>query len=373
MKVSATDWLDGGWDLAQTVEYAKELKKRGADWITASSGGISPLQKITVGPNYQVPFAAGIKDGANTNAIAVASSPNPNRPRISSQAARPISSPLRVPCLYDPRWPWHAAAQLGANGRSAPAILALTAARAGGAVRRRRVRHALRRWVTSQHSEFTVQFDFSALTSQQRYKLLGSTITPRPIAWVSSLNAKGQPNAAPFSYFNVFSEDPPILAFSILSRSPEDPKDTGRNVRRQQEFVVNLVSEDNLDKMNVSAIEFAPGVSEFTEARLTALPSSRIRTPRIAESHVSFECKLMQVIELGRMRSLILGEVLAMHIRDDAVIDAERCWIDTPRLRIIGRTAANSYIRTADVLTLPSIPIDKWLSRTTGIDEPIEA
>ncbi len=218
-----------------------------------------------------------------------------------------------------------------------------------------------------------MQFDFSALTSQQRYKLLGSTITPRPIAWVSSLNAKGQPNAAPFSYFNVFSEDPPILAFSILSRSPEDPKDTGRNVRRQQEFVVNLVSEDNLDKMNVSAIEFAPGVSEFTEARLTALPSSRIRTPRIAESHVSFECKLMQVIELGRMRSLILGEVLAMHIRDDAVIDAERCWIDTPRLRIIGRTAANSYIRTADVLTLPSIPIDKWLSRTTGIDEPIEA
>ncbi len=208
-----------------------------------------------------------------------------------------------------------------------------------------------------------MQFDFSTLAPQQRYKLLGSTITPRPIAWVSSLNADGQPNAAPFSYFNVFGEDPPVVAFSVLSRSADDPKDTGRNVRSRGEFVVNLVSEDNLDKMNVSAIEFPPHVSEFSEAGLTALPSLRISTPRIAESHVSFECKLMQVIGLGTMRSLVLGEVLAMHISDDAVIDAERCWIDTPRLRLIGRTAAHSYVRTTDVLPLPSIPLDEWVSR----------
>ncbi len=206
-------------------------------------------------------------------------------------------------------------------------------------------------------------FDFSTLTAPQRYKLLGATITPRPIAWVSSLGADGQLNAAPFSYFNVFGEDPPVLAFSILSRSHDDLKDTGRNVRAQREFVVNLVSEDNLERMNISAIDFPPGVSEFSEAGLSAAPSLHIRTPRIAESRVSLECRLMQIIELGRMRSLILGEALAMHIRDDAVIDPERCWIDTPRLRLIGRTAANSYVRTADVLTLPSIPFSEWVAR----------
>jgi flavin reductase (DIM6/NTAB) family NADH-FMN oxidoreductase RutF len=218
-----------------------------------------------------------------------------------------------------------------------------------------------------------MQFDFSQLTSQQRYKLLGSTITPRPIAWVSSLNAEGQLNAAPFSYFNVFGEDPPVVAFSVLSRSPDDPKDTGRNVRLQREFVVNLVSEDNLDKMNVSAIDFPPHISEFDEAKLHATPSFRVRTPRIAESHVSFECRLMQVIELGNMRSLVLGEVLAMHVRDDAVIDADRCWIDTPRLRLIGRTAANSYIRTSDVITLPSIPYESWIASKAKLTDPAES
>lgn len=208
-----------------------------------------------------------------------------------------------------------------------------------------------------------MQFDFSELAAQQRYKLLGATVTPRPIAWVVSLNDDGTPNAAPFSYFNVFGEDPPVLAFSVLSRSPDDPKDTGRNVRAQGEFVVNFVSEDNLDRMNISAIDFPAGVSEFAEAGLHPLPSLHVRTPRIAESHVSFECRLMQVIELGKARSLVLGEVLAMHISDEAVLDRERCWIDTPRLRLIGRTAANSYIRTTDVLTLPSIPLADWLSR----------
>ncbi len=95
-------------------------------------------------------------------------------------------------------------------------------------------------------------------------------------------------------------------------------------MRIQKEFVVNLVSEDSLDKMNIMAIDFPTGVSEFDEAKLTAVPSSRIRTPRIGESHVAFECTLMQIVKLGPLRSLVLGEVLAMHVRDDAVLDAER-------------------------------------------------
>lgn len=206
-------------------------------------------------------------------------------------------------------------------------------------------------------------FDFARLDGPFRYKLLGSTITPRPIAWVSSLDETGVANAAPFSLFNVFGEDPPVVGFSILSRSADDRKDTGNNVRARGEFVVNLVDEGTLQQMNVTAIDFGPGVSEFAEAGLTPASSVKIRTPRIAESRVAFECRLMQIVELGQKRSLVLGEVLAMHIADDAVLDAERGYIDTPALRIVGRAGANSYVRTTDVVNLPSISVAEWRAK----------
>jgi flavin reductase (DIM6/NTAB) family NADH-FMN oxidoreductase RutF len=205
-----------------------------------------------------------------------------------------------------------------------------------------------------------MQFDLSTLDPLHRYKLLSSTVTPRPIAWVSTIDARGLPNAAPFSFFNVFGEDPPTLAFAIQHRSGTDRKDTGENVRSQGEFVVNLVSEDNVEKMNVCAIEFPPHVDEFAEAGLTAQASTLIRTPRIAESHVSFECRLMRIVELGEMRSLVLGEVLMIHVRDDAVLDAARCRIDTRRLALVGRMQGNSYVRSSEVFELPRIPVDEW-------------
>jgi len=211
-----------------------------------------------------------------------------------------------------------------------------------------------------------MQFDFASIKPADRYKLLSSTITPRPIAWVSTLARDGTLNAAPFSFFNVFGEDPPIVAFAINSRSIDDLKDTGNNVRHQQEFVVNLVSEDQLQNMNVTAIEFGPEVDEFAQAGLTPAPSVKVRTPRIAQSPVSFECRLMMVIELGIARSLVLGEVLLMHVRSDAVRDRERCHIDTPRLKLVGRMQGNSYVRTADVLELPRISVQEWEARAAA-------
>lgn len=211
-----------------------------------------------------------------------------------------------------------------------------------------------------------MQFDFSSIKPLDRYKLLSSTITPRPIAWVSTLARDGTLNAAPFSFFNAFGEDPPIVAFAINSRSIDDLKDTGNNVRRQQEFVVNLVSEELLQKMNVTAIEFGPEVDEFAEAGLTPAPSVKVRTPRIAESPVSFECRLMMIIELGLARSLVLGEVLLMHVRPDAVRDRERYHIDTARLKLVGRMQGNSYVRTADVLELPRISVEEWEARAAA-------
>ncbi len=211
-----------------------------------------------------------------------------------------------------------------------------------------------------------MQFDFSSMKPAERYKLLSSTITPRPIAWVSTMARDGTLNAAPFSFFNVFGEDPPIVAFAINSRSIDDPKDTGNNVRHQQEFVVNLVSEELLPKMTVTAIEFGPEVDEFAQAGLTPAPSVKVRTPRIAESPVSFECRVMMIIELGVARSLVLGEVLMMHVRSDAVRDRERCHIDTPKLKLVGRMQGNTYVRTADVLELPWLTVQEWEARAAA-------
>lgn len=120
VKVSATDWIEGGWDLAQTVEFARELKKRGADWVTASSGGISPLQKITLGPGYQVPFAEGIKDGARINTIAVGLITEAQQAEDIIASGKADLVALARAMLYDPRWPWHAAAQFGATVEAPP-------------------------------------------------------------------------------------------------------------------------------------------------------------------------------------------------------------------------------------------------------------
>jgi flavin reductase (DIM6/NTAB) family NADH-FMN oxidoreductase RutF len=193
-----------------------------------------------------------------------------------------------------------------------------------------------------------VIFDFEAVSAQARYKLLSSTVTPRPIAWVSTMGAEGQLNAAPFSFFNCFGEDPPTLGFSISDRTPEDRKDTGRNVRLQKEFVVNLVSESTAQAMNITATEFPPEISEFTAAGLHPAPSLKIKTPRIAESEVSFECVLDQIVALGERRSLVLGRVVMMHVADWAVMDKERHWIDTQALKIIGRMQGHGYMRTSD-------------------------
>jgi 2,4-dienoyl-CoA reductase-like NADH-dependent reductase (Old Yellow Enzyme family) len=120
VKVSATDWIEGGWDLAQSVEYARELKERGADWITASSGGISPLQKITVGPGYQVPFAEEVKGGAQVNTIAVGLITDAKQAEDIIASGKADLVAFARAMLYDPRWPWHAAAQLGATVEAPP-------------------------------------------------------------------------------------------------------------------------------------------------------------------------------------------------------------------------------------------------------------
>ena len=204
-------------------------------------------------------------------------------------------------------------------------------------------------------------FDFETLSTQERYKLLVSTVVPRPIAWVVTQSLEGRLNAAPYSFFNVFSADPPVMVIGIGGRKPGDAKDTGQNIRETSQFTVCLVNHDSSAAMNVTAIDFPPEIDEIATAGLTTLPSTKIKPPRIAESPVAFECERFMAIELATDRSLVLGRVLAMHVRDDCVMDAARCYIDTPKLDLIGRMhGAGWYARTTDLYEQPRIPLGDW-------------
>jgi len=207
-------------------------------------------------------------------------------------------------------------------------------------------------------------FDMSKLDAQNTYKLLIATVVPRPIAWVTTLDADGALNAAPFSFFNAMSGNPPVICFGIGGRKPGDAKDTGNNIRRTGEFVVNLVSDELAEAMNVTAIDFAPDVNEFHESGVTPAPSARVKPPRILESPVSMECERLVIVDVGIDRSVVLGKVLAMHIRDDCVMDAERCYIDTPKLDLVGRMhGAGWYTRTRDRFEMPRIDVGDWTPR----------
>ena len=171
-------------------------------------------------------------------------------------------------------------------------------------------------------------------------------------------------NAAPYSFFNAFANEPPNVVIGIGARAEGDFKDTGGNIRRTGQFVVNLVAEENATAMNVTAIEFGPEVDELREAGLHTLPSTRVAPPRIAESPVAFECERLLAMELANDRSLVIGRVLAMHVRDDAVLDPARCYIDTPRLNLVGRMHGGGiYARTGDTFEMPRITAADWARR----------
>lgn len=216
-----------------------------------------------------------------------------------------------------------------------------------------------------------MQFDFTEIPPQECYKLLVSTVTPRPIAWVVSQDARGQINAAPFSFFNAFSGDPPVIGVGIGSTPVANPKHTRANIRETGQFTVNLVSEENAEQMNVTAVDFEPGVNELEKAGLTTLPSVRVKPPRIAESPVSMECELMQIVELGPDNGLVLGRVVMMHVRDDAVIDAQKHYIDTPKLKLIARMHGRGwYARSSDLFLMPRLTLAEWEEKQAGAVAP---
>jgi flavin reductase (DIM6/NTAB) family NADH-FMN oxidoreductase RutF len=192
--------------------------------------------------------------------------------------------------------------------------------------------------------------DPASVPPSTSYKLLIGSVVPRPIAFVSTVSAAGVPNLAPFSFFNAICGEPPIVCFAPMVRNPS--KDTLRNVRETGEFVVNIVSEEIAEQMNLTSGDYPPEVDEFNVSGLTPAASDLVRPPRVRESHVNMECKLFQIVEVSTLPwggSLVLGEVIRFHV-DDAVLDGsgDKFRIDPGRLRAIGRMGGNVYARTRD-------------------------
>jgi len=202
-------------------------------------------------------------------------------------------------------------------------------------------------------------FDFAKLPTKDRYKLLSYTVVPRPIAWVVTVGKDGARNAAPFSFFNVMTSEPPLVAIGITTYAGKVPKDTPRYIDETGQFVVNLVPRKLVNEMNVTAVEFGPEVDELTAANLSVLPSTFVKPPRIAESPVALECELFHHHTLEGGQHIILGKVLAVHVADEAVIDAAKCYVDTPKLGLVGRMD-NKYIHTDNVFELPRITLEEW-------------
>jgi flavin reductase (DIM6/NTAB) family NADH-FMN oxidoreductase RutF len=208
-----------------------------------------------------------------------------------------------------------------------------------------------------------MEFDLAKLAARDRYKLLGGLVVPRPIALVTSRSAEGQHNAAPFSFFNVLAEEPPIVVLGIGVAASGGAKDTTNNIRDTGEFVVNLVDEPIAEAMNLCAIDFPPEVSEIEVARLELLPSERVRAARIAQSPVHLECRRLTTLQPGHERYIILGEVLWLHVRD-GIVDPDTLRV-APSYAPVGRLFGSGYVRTHDRFELPRLTYQEWRARQT--------
>ncbi len=207
-----------------------------------------------------------------------------------------------------------------------------------------------------------MRFDFEGLSPEARFEVMTATVVPRPIALVTSLDAAGRLNAAPYSFFAVMAIDPPLLAIGVLPHAEGRLKDTGANVLATGELVVNLVSGRLAEAMNLTCIDAPPGVDEAALAGLATLPSERVTPPRLADSPVAFECRLHQAIEPGPNQAILLARILLAHVAGGAcATGAEPSAIDTPALDLIGGMhGARWYARTSDRFTMDRPSWAEW-------------
>jgi len=200
-------------------------------------------------------------------------------------------------------------------------------------------------------SDVAMEIDFESVTPGERYQFLTHAVVPRPIAWVTTVNSKGEVNAAPFSFFNVFGSNPAVVCLGIGTKSDGSPKDTVRNITESGEFVINMVAESLAERMVKTSAEFPHGTSELEAVGLTTSPSLAVSPPRIAESPVHREGRKMSIQEIGVNR-LIVGNVVHAGVDDD-YFDASAKRILTSKIGPVGRMHGPSgYTRTRDLFEI---------------------
>jgi flavin reductase (DIM6/NTAB) family NADH-FMN oxidoreductase RutF len=213
-----------------------------------------------------------------------------------------------------------------------------------------------------------MRFDFQTTPQRDLHNLVIGLVAPRPIAWVTSLGPNGHVNAAPFSSFNYLCLDPPIVGLGIAPQRPDGTglKDTARNIEATGEFVINVVTEDLAQAMNICAVDFPPDVSELEMAGLHTEASATVAVPRIKEAHAALECRLYQTLEPGRGR-IVLGQVLAAYV-EDRFIDPAGPYIRTEDLHAMGRmNGGSNYVRTRDAFVkMPRIDYAAWQKDERG-------
>lgn len=198
-----------------------------------------------------------------------------------------------------------------------------------------------------------MQFDPETLGQPAVYKLLTGAVIPRPIGWISSVSEDGINNLAPFSFFNAIGEDPPHVMFSTV-RSGDKNKDTLNNVLSTRQFVVNMVTEENVEKMNLTASIVAHDIDEFTLAGLTPIASVKVRPPRVAESPIHFECELVHHFALENHNHggavMLVGKIVMMHFDDGVLLDNYKVNLET--YRPVARLAGANYSKLGEIFTI---------------------
>ncbi len=204
-----------------------------------------------------------------------------------------------------------------------------------------------------------MEFDFTELEPQSRYRLLTNFIGPRPIALVTTLSEAGHNNAAPMSFFNVFSHDPPIVVLGIQPRLSGEEKDTMANIRRTQEFAISMVDMAISQQMLVCGLGFDSEIDELSMAGLTAKTCSKIAASYPVEAPCVFECRVERLIDYPR-RTLVLGEVVHMHVRREC-LDGDGRYVDPERYQPIARLHADNYIASDRQFVLTAPPIADFI------------
>lgn len=198
-----------------------------------------------------------------------------------------------------------------------------------------------------------MKFDLTAIGPRDRYGLLTATITPRPIAWVTTLSASGVVNAAPFSFFNLMGDDPPTIALGFLAKTQDGLKDTPANILARGEFVVNLVREGQAQAMNITSRDLAPDEDELAAVGLLPLASARVAPPRIAGAPVSFECRSLREVWTSPQQLIVIGEVIFAHVDDSLIINVDPIRIDTPAMGLVARMHGSEwYARQTDLFQM---------------------